>query len=108
MDVESDDGTAGVGGNAQRGSSRSTSNIEQVLSCPKIEPLQKAVLLVSGQPAVLTYVFAKRLVADLGVQFGLKISIICVVMTSGSGRVGFSHADFDLKPGLWFRDLLRA
>src|SRR3954452_17154379 len=74
----------------------------------KIEPLQKAVLLLGGQPAILTYVFPKRLVADLGVKLRFKISIICVVMTCGGWRVGFAHATFDLKPELCFRSFLRA
>src|SRR5438045_9273409 len=104
MHVEPDDRTAGVGGNAQRGSSRSTSNIEQFLPCAKIEPLQKAVLLRSGQPAILTYVFPIRLAADLGVKHSFEISIICVVMSSGGRRVGFAHANFDLKPELCIRD----
>jgi hypothetical protein len=82
MRVDADDRTSGDTRDSQSRTSRSTSDIEQDFPWTKVKPLQESVLLVCGQPAVLTNVLAKSFAADIGVQLRLKMSVIRIVVTS--------------------------
>src|SRR5882672_9885882 len=90
MNVNADNRTTGVSGDSQRRSPCSTTNIEQCGPRRKLEPLQKPVLLVCGEPAILSNILAKSFVTDLPVQLRLKTSVVGVVVTSGRKRV-FAH-----------------
>src|SRR5262249_45568891 len=54
MNVNPHDGTAGNGSHAQRGTASSAGHIEEV-----VEPGQEPVLLVCGEPTILSNVLAK-------------------------------------------------
>src|ERR1700720_1405700 len=93
MDVKADNRTAGGSGDPQGWASSSTGDIQQALPGRKVEPLQKLVLLVRGEPTVLSNILAKSCMTDLCVYVGLKISLIGVVVTERRQRVGFAHQD---------------
>jgi hypothetical protein len=82
MRIDADDRTSGDTGDPQSRTSCSTSDIEQDFLWTKVKPLQEPVLLVRGQPAVLTNVLAKCFTADIRVQLRLKMSIIRMVVIS--------------------------
>src|SRR6516162_3611155 len=65
MNVNPHDGTAGKGSHAQRGTTSSAGNIEEVLTWRKVEPGQELVLLVCGEPTILSNVLAKGFAPDL-------------------------------------------
>jgi hypothetical protein len=48
------------------------------------------VLFIGRDPATLTDVFSESLAADFGVQVGLEVTVISVVMTAGLSA-GLAH-----------------
>src|SRR5882724_999881 len=91
MNVNSDDRTAGASRDSQHRASRSASNVEQGLARRKIEPAQKLVLFVRCKPAALSNILAESIATNLGIQVGLKIAVVGVVMTTGRRQSGWNR-----------------
>src|SRR5271157_224121 len=67
----------------------STGNIEQGLAGRKVEPAQKPVLLVCGEPTILSNVLPKGFATDLLIQVRLEIVVVGVVLTLANAQLGF-------------------
>ena len=90
MNVNPDDGTAGGSCDTQRRASGSTRNIEQGLAGKKVKPAEELVLLVRGEPTILSNIFAKGFATDLFVQLRLEISVVGIVVTAANVLLGSS------------------
>src|SRR5215469_8108948 len=88
MRIDADNRTAGHSGDSQSGTSCSTSDIEQNLPGSKVKPVEKPVLLVCGQPAILTNVFAKRFTTYLSLGAAPdQSSNVCRMLTKYPGSI---------------------
>jgi hypothetical protein len=89
MYVNPDDGTAGDSRDAQRRASGSTGNIEQGFAGKKVKPAEEPVLLVRGEPTILSNIFAKGFATNLFVQLRMEISVVGIVVTAANVQLGF-------------------
>src|SRR6267378_5359501 len=89
MSVNSYNRAARPGRGAKHRPTGPTASVEKCHSARKSEPVQKLVLLVCGQPTVLSDILPESFAADLLIQFNLEISVVGVVLSLVNQRFYF-------------------
>src|SRR6267378_1655715 len=89
MSVNSHNRAARPGRRAKHRPAGPTASVEKCHSARKSEPVQKLVLLVCGQPTVLSDILPESFAADLRIQFNLEISVVGVVLALANQRFYF-------------------
>ena len=92
MEVNPNNGAPRVSRHSERRPARTAGNVKNRFPRGKIEPAQKRIQLVSGQPAVLPNILPKSLAANLGVELRLKVPVVGVVMNVGRLNLRFRSA----------------